>query len=229
VKLWMDADEKSQTHQGLSALLVTAIDHELGHWMQTIKAGYCYLSSVPQFTDGLETDDLSTDLLADLSESVSVSDDDDEPLSMSLITSPSDLDTTLSSNLAAEHSDTAKIFQAPWMTGNGEAGNFVEVSTRGGIMEYDAVIKKPYLVVGRRQSDMHYLSNSYIKKYIRNEGPPESLRFRPSSGPSGTSPHSTGLETKEVNFPFDNVDTCLSPDLYSQNFHGYVPTKIHKL
>jgi hypothetical protein len=35
VKLWVDASEESQ-RQGLLALLVTTIDHELGHWAQTI-------------------------------------------------------------------------------------------------------------------------------------------------------------------------------------------------
>lgn len=35
VKLWMDA-EGSDAWQGLSALLITAIDHELGHWIQSI-------------------------------------------------------------------------------------------------------------------------------------------------------------------------------------------------
>ena len=82
-----------------------------------------------------------------------------------------------------------------------------------------------YLVVGPRESDMHYLDDSYTINYIHNEGPPELLCFFPPRNPR----HGAGLRMQGINFPFNDVDKCPSTDLYCQNFHGYVPTKTHKL
>ena len=57
---------------------------------------------------------------------------------------PSDDTTEVPSSESTEH--MPKAVQAPWMTGNGEAGNFVEIATRGGIIEYDAILKQRKLV-----------------------------------------------------------------------------------
>ena len=213
-------------------------------------------------TSDLSTDDLSTVSASDLSD-----DDDDsagneevcssDGVSPSGLTyggdvslpdgteaTPSDDTTEVPSSESTEH--MPKAVQAPWMTGNGEAGNFVEIATRGGIMEYAAILKQrklafyllynlihrclAYLVVGQRESDLHLLSKSYIELYLRNEGPSSSLLFRPASRPRGKSSHS-GLN--DMNFPFRGTDRCLStptPDsLYQRNYHGYVPTKVLKL
>jgi hypothetical protein len=115
----------------------------------------------------LSTDDLSTDLTTDLAIdpfSSYVSDhDDDSALSdgggdsvrSSTEVSPSGLsssDSTKVSPLVSPSADsapskhTSKVFQAPWVSGSGEAGNFVEIATRGGIMEYDPILKQRKLV-----------------------------------------------------------------------------------
>jgi len=39
-----------------------------------------------------------------------------------------------------------KVCQAPWVPEKEEAGNFVELSTRGGIMEYDPILKQRKLI-----------------------------------------------------------------------------------
>lgn len=108
-------------------------------------------------TDNLSTDDLSTDLAADLFAS-NVSDDVVDSSSDAgdkEVYSSNDSEVSPFISLSKDTSltppsepmeDMLKAFQAPWVTGKGEAGNFVELSTRGGIMEYDPISKQRKLV-----------------------------------------------------------------------------------
>ena len=130
-------------------------------------SGYSYLSPVrcKLTTDDLFIDDLSTDLATDLATDPfisgvdSLSDAGDEEVCSSDLSSgddasssdgikvfPSPSDDTSSASPSELTEDMPKVFQAPWVTRKGEAGNFVELSTRGGIMEYDAILKQRKLV-----------------------------------------------------------------------------------
>ncbi|KDR74153.1 hypothetical protein GALMADRAFT_605663 [Galerina marginata CBS 339.88] len=110
---WVDAQRKLTRYRGLAltAVLKATIDHELGHWFSTIShgkisVGYFLAMSIP---DEAEREKALDEL------------------------GPQHLQTM--SSLA-----TPQALNAPWMESNdalmGEAGNFVEVRSRGGIMDY---------------------------------------------------------------------------------------------
>lgn len=139
---------------------------------------HCKLTTDDLFTDGLSTD-LATDFAtnpfaANVSDgynnSSSESDNDNdsssdsstdagnEEVCSSGLSSDSDIssDGTEVSPLGSPLEEMPKTFQAPWAAGKGEAGNFVELSTRGGIMEYDAILKQRKLGF-IRSTLIHYM------------------------------------------------------------------------
>ena len=153
---------------------------------------------------------------------------------------------------------TLKLLNAPWSTADsnyGEAGYFVEVSTRGGIMQYskdfkrgesilpyihdhDLTLYTAYLVCG--PDDRRLLPNSYLKAYMQNKGPTSLLRFDhpPGSKSEVKRMVQSHLKTKTVNslyFPFNGADDCHGVDLdcqfpsFSEPCHGYIPNDVLKL
>ncbi|KAF8902925.1 hypothetical protein CPB84DRAFT_1775223 [Gymnopilus junonius] len=133
VDRWMVAEEGSLSHLGLTALLKTTLDHELGHWFFTLKTGFFS----PEIYSALQIKDV------DLRR-----------------TTLSKLPSTLREEMLLKN--TSKKMVAPWNPDEGHSGNFVEVYSRGGIMEF---------AYGSGEGTMHWerasycLPASYLKVY----------------------------------------------------------------
>jgi len=90
-----------------------------------------------------------------------LSDDDDDDDAADTVNNTSDstvVDPVNDTKIPSFHSDdnpyladTPKASQAPWISGPiGEAGDFLEISTRGGIMEYDFRHQRGELILKSR-------------------------------------------------------------------------------
>jgi len=112
------------------------LNHELGHWVRTLKVGYFS-------TNALHAQPPQTELIK----------------------------------------NTPKSLSMPW-TGEGEAGDYVEICSQGGIIRYSVIRKKAYLLTG--PDETHVLTSSYLRQYEASTDFPSSaesmLRLPKSKG-----------------------------------------------
>lgn len=106
-----------------------------------------------------------------------------------------------------------------------EAGNFVEVRSRGGILTYSKGIKKAVIQTGSNPTDVHILPLSYLRVYGNNH----SLRGASSQlwfTPSGKKCLGKNKVASDMFFPSGADDEIPRPSSVHKPFVGHRERKI---